>query len=165
MVLGLGLYSIFRFNRRTLLLASFIKTTLFCTLGAICASNELLIGYTRWCALIGKFGICVIYSMIYLIGIGWFLYWIGYGDSDVGGIVMLATLWWWLIWDVTTCRWQNHYVGDFFRYVGDFLNVLRCTFNRSPTSRIGHQHLKLVTNTFGPTSVTNIDISNVFVWW
>jgi len=56
-----------RFNRRTLLLASFIKTTLFCTLGAICASNELLLGYTRWCALIGKFGICVIYSMIYLI--------------------------------------------------------------------------------------------------
>ena len=52
------------------------------------------------------------------------------------------------------CWWQNHYVGDFFRYVGDFLNVL----NRSPTSWIGHQHLKLVTNTFGlqhpsPTSM------------
>ena len=52
------------------------------------------------------------------------------------------------------CWWQNHYVGDFFRYVGDFLNVL----NRSPTSWIGHQHLKLVTNTFGlqhplPTSI------------
>ena len=66
-----GHKTLFRFKRRTLLLASFIKTTLFCTLGAICASNELLVGYTRWCALIGKFGICVIYSMIYLIGIGW----------------------------------------------------------------------------------------------
>ena len=42
------------------------------------------------------------------------------------------------------CWWQNHYVGDFFHYVGDFLNVL----NRSSTSWIGHQHLKLVTNTF-----------------
>ena len=40
------------------------------------------------------------------------------------------------------CWWQNHYVGDFFHYVGDFLNVL----NRSPTSWIGHQHLKLITN-------------------
>ena len=28
------------------------------------------------------------------------------------------------------CWWQNHYVGDFFRYVGDFFTV----FNRSPTS-------------------------------
>ena len=35
--------------------------------------------------------------------------------------------------------WQNHYVGDFF-----------IELNRSPTSWIGHQHLKLVTNTFGP---------------
>ena len=43
------------------------------------------------------------------------------------------------------CWWQNHYVGDFFRYVGDFLSVL----NRSPTSRIGLEHLKLVTNMFG----------------
>ena len=23
-----------------------------------------------------------------------------FGDSDVGDIVMLVTLWWWLIWDV-----------------------------------------------------------------
>ena len=37
------------------------------------------------------------------------------------------------------CWWQNHYAGDFFRYVGDFLNVL----NRSPTSWIGNQYLKL----------------------
>ena len=43
------------------------------------------------------------------------------------------------------CRWQNHYVGDFFRYVGDFPNIL----NWSPTSWIGHQHIKLVTKTFG----------------
>ena len=43
------------------------------------------------------------------------------------------------------CWWQNHHVGDFFHYVGDFSNVL----NRSSTSSIGHRHLKLVTNTFG----------------
>ena len=43
------------------------------------------------------------------------------------------------------CWLQNHYVGDFFRYAGDFLNVL----NQSPASWIGRQHLKLVTNTFG----------------
>ena len=37
------------------------------------------------------------------------------------------------------CWWQNHYVGDFFRYVRDFSNVL----NRSPAhfvSNIRHQH-------------------------
>ena len=67
----------------------------------------------------------------------------------------LAVWWQWCWWHryvgdfmmVTDfrCWWQNHYVSDFFRYVGDFLNVL----NRSPTSWIGHQHLKLVTNAFG----------------
>ena len=41
------------------------------------------------------------------------------GDSDVGDIMMVTDL---------RCWWQNHYVGDFFRYVGDFSNVL----NRSP---------------------------------
>ena len=40
--------------------------------------------------------------------------------------------------------WQNHYVGDLFSYVEDFLNVL----NRSPISWFGHQHPKLVTNKF-----------------
>ena len=53
------------------------------------------------------------------------------GDSDGGDIVMLVT-------DLR-CWWHNQYVGDFFRYVGDFLNVL----NRSPThlvSNIRHQH-------------------------
>ena len=40
------------------------------------------------------------------------------------------------------CWSRNQYVGDFFRYIGDFLNVpLRY--------KIGHQHLMLVTNTFG----------------
>ena len=53
----------------------------------------------------------------------------------VGGFMMVTGF---------RCWWQNHYVGDFFRYVGDFTNV-----NRSPTFWIGHQHLKLVTNTFG----------------
>ena len=47
------------------------------------------------------------------------------------------------------CWWQNNYVGDFFRCVGDFLNVL----NRSPTSQTCHQH------TWSPTSVTNIDVT------
>ena len=47
------------------------------------------------------------------------------------------------------CRWQNYYVGDFFRYVGDFLNVL----NRSPTSQTCHQHI------WSPTSFTNIDLT------
>ena len=47
------------------------------------------------------------------------------------------------------CWWQNNYVGDFFRYVGDFLNVC----NRSPTSQICHQHI------WSPTSVTNIDVT------
>ena len=47
------------------------------------------------------------------------------------------------------CRWQNHYVGDFFRYVGDFLNVL----NRSPTSKSYHQHI------WSSTSVSNIDVT------
>ena len=67
------------------------------------------------------------------------------------------TLWWekrpyydlkyWL----HRCWWQNHYVIDFFRYVGDSLNVL----NRSPTSQTWHQHI------WSPTSVTNIDVTNI----
>ena len=44
------------------------------------------------------------------------------GDSDVGDLVMLVTDF--------RCWCQNHYGGDFFCYVDDFLNVL----NRSPTS-------------------------------
>ena len=47
------------------------------------------------------------------------------------------------------CWWQNHYVGDFFRYVGDFLNIL----NRSLTSQTCHQHI------WSPTSITNIDVT------
>ena len=49
------------------------------------------------------------------------------------------------------CWWQNHYVGDFFRYVGDFLNVL----NRSPTSQTCNQLI------WSPTSVTNIDVTDI----
>ena len=45
----------------------------------------------------------------------------GVGDSDVGDFMMVTDFRRW---------WQNHYVGDIFRYVGDFHNVL----NRSPTS-------------------------------
>ena len=48
------------------------------------------------------------------------------------------------------CWWQNHDVGDFFRYVGDFLNV----FNRSPTfGQTCHQYI------WSPTSLTNIDVT------
>ena len=47
------------------------------------------------------------------------------------------------------CWWQNHYVGDFFRYVGDSSNLL----NRSPTSQSCHQHI------WSPTSVTNINVT------
>ena len=47
------------------------------------------------------------------------------------------------------CWWQNHCVGDSFRYVGDFLNL-----NRSPTSQTCHQHIG------SPTFVTNIDVTN-----
>ena len=47
------------------------------------------------------------------------------------------------------CWWQNHYIADFFHYVGDFLNVL----NRSPTSQTCHQHI------WSPTFVTNIDVT------
>ena len=74
-----------------------------------------------------------------------------FGDSDVSDIVYVGDFM--MVTDFRCWR-QNHYVGDFFRYVGDFVNVL----NRSPTSWIDHQQLKLVTNTFGlqhpsPTSM------------
>ena len=69
------------------------------------------------------------------------------GDSDVGDVVMLVTLWWWLIWDVgatnlvakslcwrlfTLCWW-------FSQYIKLVTNIL----NRSPThlvSNIRHRH-------------------------
>ena len=48
------------------------------------------------------------------------------------------------------CWWQKNYIGDFFRYAGDFLYVL----NRSPTSQtFGHQHI------WSPTSVTNMYVT------
>ena len=47
------------------------------------------------------------------------------------------------------CWWQNYFVGDFFRYVADYLSLL----NWSSTSLIGQQHLKLVSNTL---TVSNI---------
>ena len=56
-------------------------------------------------------------SEIFYIGDKIAMYWVtdSLGDSDVGDIVMMVTDF--------RCWWQNHYVGDFFRYVGDFLNV------------------------------------------
>ena len=72
------------------------------------------------------------------------------GDSDIGGIVMLVTLWWLLIWDIG----GKIIMLVFFRYVGDFVNVL----NRSPTSWIGHQYIKFVTK-IDVKFVTNIDVT------
>ena len=53
-------------------------------------------------------------------------------DSDVGDIVMLVTLWWWLIWDV-----GGRIIMLPTFYVGDFFNVL----NRSPISQTYHEHI------------------------
>ena len=69
-------------------------------------------------------------------------------NSDVGDIVMLVTLWWRLIWDV----------GRRIIMLATFFVMFSNLFNRSPTSWIGHQHLKLVANTFdlqnpSPTSL------------
>ena len=55
------------------------------------------------------------------------------GDSDVGDIVMLVALWWWPVWDVGG---RVIVLVTFFRYVGDFLNVL----NRYLVSDLRHQH-------------------------
>ena len=56
------------------------------------------------------------------------------GDSDVGDLMTVTDL---------RCWWQNHYVGDFFRYVGDFQSIEAVTniLNRSPTSQACHQHI------------------------
>ena len=64
---------------------------------------------------------------------------------------------------VTEILARNHDVGDFFRYVSDFLNVL----NRSTICWISHQYLRLVTNTFGlrhpsPTSMWPMEFSEMF---
>ena len=73
------------------------------------------------------------------------------GDSDVGHNDVDDSM---MVTDLRYC-WLNHSVGDFFRYVGDFLNVS----NRSPTSWIGHQHPGSVINIFNFSS-TNL-VSNI----
>ena len=71
-------------------------------------------------------------------------------------VMLVTSLCWWLydgpslMVTVFRCWWQNHYVGDFFCYVGDFLNVL----NRPPTSQTCHQQI------WSLTSVTNIDVTH-----
>ena len=62
------------------------------------------------------------------------------GESDVGDFMMVTDF---------RCWWQYPYVEDFFRYVGDILNVL----NRSPTSQTCHKHI------WPSTSVTKIDVT------
>ena len=74
--------------------------------------------------------------------------------SPTVAVLLVTSLCWWLMLTDFRCWWRNHYVGDFFCNVGDFLNVL----NRSPTSWIGRKRLKLVINSFGlqhpsPTSM------------
>jgi len=63
------------------------------------------------------------------------------GDSDVGDIVMLVTLWWWPIWDVGG---RIIMLTTFFRWW--FFQFIKSVTIDSPTSWIGHQHLKFVTN-------------------
>ena len=66
-------------------------------------------------------------------------------------VLLVQSLCWWL-YDVDWFQmlmakslcWRLFSLCN-ITYVADFLNV----FNRSPTPWIGHQHLKLVTNTFG----------------
>ena len=65
-------------------------------------------------------------------------------NRDVGEIVMLVILWWWLIWNV----------GDRIIKLATFFVIL-VIFSMY---QISHQHLKLVTNTFdlqhlSPTSM------------
>jgi len=72
--------------------------------------------------------------------------------------MMLATsLWWWLNDGDFRCWWQNHYVGDFFHYVWDFLNEFTNILNRSPTSKSCHQHI------WSQTSVINIDVTVIIL--
>ena len=77
-------------------------------------------------------------------------------DVDIGykyGVkwmtLMLVTLWWWLI-----SGFGSRIIMLATFIVGDFLNLI----NRSSWGLMTHQHLKLVTNTFGlqhpsPTSI------------
>ena len=53
------------------------------------------------------------------------------------------------------CWWQNHYIGDFFRYVVEFVNV----FNRSSTSQSFNQQIIVCLQHPSPTSVTNIVVT------
>ena len=63
----------------------------------------------------------------------------------VGDLMMVTDL---------RCWWQNHFVGDFFRYVGNFFDAI----NRSPTSSTYHQYI------LSPTSVTIIDVTLGMLW-
>ena len=56
-----------------------------------------------------------------------------FGDSDVGDIVMLVTLWWWPIWDVgarITILVTFSVISVIFECIKSVTNIL----NRSPTS-------------------------------
>jgi len=60
-----------------------------------------------------------------------------FGDSGVGDIVGVGDV---MLLTDFRCWWQNHYIGDFFRYVGYFLNVLNLSPTTHSVSNIRHQH-------------------------
>ena len=81
-----------------------------------------------------------------------------FGDSDIGDIVMLVTLWWWLIRDVGG---RIIMLATFFLLCWRFSQCIKSVtnvLNRSPTSQTCHQH-KL-----SPTSGTNIDVAKLAIF-
>ena len=74
------------------------------------------------------------------------------GDSDVGDFIMATDLRYW---------WQSYYVGDFFRYVGDFSSMFIKSaisiLNRSPISFTCHLHI------LSPTSVIDFTQNAIIV--
>ena len=80
-------------------------------------------------------------------------YWIWTRKVELKAVMLVTTLWIityddnsMIVTDLECC-WQNHHVGDLFRYAGDFgnqhLNLVSNIFYLSPThlvSNIHHQH-------------------------
>ena len=75
------------------------------------------------------------------------------GHSDVGDIVMLVTLWWWLISDLGG---RIIMLATFFVKLRKLTLCVKSVTNiviRSPTSQTCNQQI------WSPTSVTNIDVT------
>ena len=78
-------------------------------------------------------------------------------DRNVGDIVMLATLWWWLISNV----------GDRIITLANFfvmLVIFRKVLNRSPTSQTCHQHGCYQNLSFS-ISLASVMLVTTFNWW